>query len=120
MASKPVGRSAAGRVIYLVLGAIVIGLAQVAAGWWLDSGVRVTGVAAALAVLAAVGAQREGHASSHAIETAAGAMAASIAILLVQGPGTIWPIVLGVALLVVGMAVAAGAGTGVLLRRSRR
>jgi hypothetical protein len=47
-------------------------------------------------------------------------MAASIAILLVQGPGTIWPIVLGVALLVVGMAVAAGAGTGVLLRRSRR
>jgi hypothetical protein len=111
-------RSALDRVAFPLLGAAVITVAQIAAGWWLDTGERVAAVAVALVVLAGIGAQRS-FASARARGIAIGAIAASVAILFVHGPGTIWPIVLGFALVIVVAAVAAGAGAGLLLRRRR-
>ena len=94
-------------------GCIAVGAVQQLVGWWLNSG---TGVAAMLVCLTAI-ACLAGRGSSEirrarAIALWSGAMVATTAILIVIGPGTIWPLVL----LFAGVLLAGAVLLGIALR----
>lgn len=95
-------------------------------GWWLNSGrgVAITGVT--LAVLAAIVTARTLRWPFRARETAAisalwtGANIGMAVMLFRAGPGTIFPIVLGIGAGISALAVGAGSLAGVLLAKAPR
>jgi hypothetical protein len=95
-------------------------------GWWLNSGRGVAITAFMLAVLAALVAARTLRWPFQARETAAvaalwaGANVGMAVMLFRVGPGTIFPIVLGVGAGVSALAVGAGSLAGALLAKASR
>jgi hypothetical protein len=86
------------------------------APWFLNSGRAVLFTSAALFAAAAVTAARTGRPIGHGLKTAAGAVAAMIAVLATGDAGTIFPIVLAVGASIVVVTAVAGALAGAALR----
>jgi hypothetical protein len=102
-------------------GFLVILSLHAAQGWWLNSGgrvVRTVLVLLAVSLFAAV--FRRQHYGDRAVALWLGAIAASAAILFRIGPGTIWPIALGMAALVTATAVLTGTALGAIIAALRR
>jgi hypothetical protein len=101
-------------------GFLAVVLLQASYGWWLDSG---RGVLRTLLVLMAwsmvVGVWRHTNRWDRALAIWLGAISGSIAALFWIGPGTIWPIVLGMAAVLTGAAVSVGTLLGALARSIR-
>jgi hypothetical protein len=97
-------------IVPFIVGAAVPVLAQQTVGWWLDSGRGVAIVSSSLVVLAVIFAVlRPADGWRQALALALGSFAASAALLAWTGPGTIWPIVLVVAAMLLTLAALLGA-----------
>ena len=102
-----------GRTVALfVTGVVAMVALYMATGWWLDSAGGVAVTAIALAVLAAVAAP----AWRQAIALWAGVVAGMIGVLFWDGPGTIFPIVIGIGAGIAAVAVAIGSVAGLAIR----
>jgi len=106
-------------VVPLTIGLVTAMLLQMTGGWWLNSG---RGVATTMAVLfgTALGVCLRSDAPwFRATAMCIGAIAGMTATLFWIGPGTIWPIVLVVAVALTCAAVYAGAGVARVVRPRR-
>jgi hypothetical protein len=92
-----------------VVGAGVATVSLASVGWWLDSGVGVAVMLALLFTAALAMAQSWRKATAVWV----GAMAATLAGLLLEGPGTLWPI----ALVLSGVLMAVAVFAGMAMRR---
>ena len=105
------------------VGAFIVGLLvtralYIANGWWLDSGREVLRTSLVLAALGAfVAAWRFGRPWLRAGGVWAGALVEMTMLLVLTGPGTIWPIVLVFAAGISAAAVFGGAWTGMTLSK---
>ena len=99
-------------VSFAVGALVMVGMNQ-RHNWWLDSAAGVSGVAVSLLVAAAVLALwRPVPRWEPSLALDAGATNASMVLLLLQGPGTIWPIVIAVGFILTTVAIAAGTALG--------
>jgi hypothetical protein len=89
-------------------------------GWWLNSGRGVLLMIGVLFALGVVGAFMRGSVLPRVIALGLGSVVGSAIVLFQAGPGNIWPIVLVFAGIVALVAVSAGAGLGVVARRTGR
>ena len=98
-----------------VTGVVTMIALYMATGWWLDSAGGVTVTAIALAVLAAIAAP----AWRLATAVWAGVVLGMIGVLFWDGPGTIFPIVIGIGAGIAAVAVAIGSVSGAAVRAWR-
>jgi len=104
--------------VLIAAGFLVPILVQHLSGWWLDSGRGVALTLLLLWGLAAVAAlHRPSHAWRRAGRLCAGSITGSAAVLVWNGAGTIWPIVLGFA---AALSAAATFGGAALVRGLKR
>ena len=106
-----------GELLWFLLAALAVTSVHVQTGWWLNSS-RGVGWTVLVLVLLAATLQCCGLVPFWRSVRAmwGGAMTAFSLILLIIGPGTIWPIVLAASALITGVTVSAGAWLG---RRAR-
>jgi hypothetical protein len=101
-----------------IVGLLVTRALYIANGWWLDSGREVLRTSLVLAALGAfVAIWRFGRPWLRAAGVWAGALLEMTMLLVLMGPGTIWPIVLVFAGGISAAAVFGGAWTGMTLSK---
>ncbi len=90
-------------------------------GWWLDDAGRMWQMGLAIWV-AAIGVSFVGSGPiwRPALELWIGVVLGSSAVLMIIGPGTLFPIVIAVGALMAGLAAGAGWGIGAILRQKLR
>lgn len=116
-----------GALTFVVLhGAVVVLMPMTAVsrvgldGWWLNAVETLVAVGLGMSVASWLVLRRHAtRLTGHAIAWALGAMAAMTVTLAVIGPGNIWPIVLVVGSVVLGLSVAVGAALAAFEQRSR-
>ena len=101
-----------------VAGAVVAAYAQTVTGWWLNSGKGVSLTATVLFVLALFFGSWGTSPWPRAVSLWIGAMVGLTASLFWTGPGSIWPIVLGITSGITAVVVLFGTGLGMLLHRA--